>query len=291
MKRILLLAILSQTLTFCSREVEEPKAALSPEQFQASIYRSTIADNSHALLGDPTTSNLKDFNNYYVNKVGYTMSYCERKGIPNWVSWHLDSSWLGATDRSNDFRADASLPSSFFKVDQNMYASTGFDRGHMCPSADRTKSFALNSETFLMSNMVPQAPKNNRTTWEGLEAFLRTQVTTKGMEVFITAGGMGVGGTGTNGGITNFLANGRISVPNSTWKIALLIPKGNGDLKRIDTNAEIIAVNIPNNQNITSSWKDYITTVKQLEVDLGYKFFKNIPIAISTALKEKKYAN
>lgn len=291
MKRILLLAILTQTLTFCSREVEETKEELSPEQFQASIYRSITADNSHALLGDPTTSNLNDFNNYYLNKVGYTMSYCERKGVPNWVSWHLDASWLGSQARTDNFRADNSLPASFFKVNEKMYSSSGFDRGHLCPSADRTRNYSLNDETFLMSNMIPQAPKNNRTTWEGFESFLRTQVKTSNMEVYITAGGMGVGGTGDKGGITNFLANGRISVPKSTWKIALLIPKGNNDLKRIDANTQIIAINIPNNQNITSEWQDYVTTVNQLEADLGYKFFKNVPTAISDVLKAKKYPN
>ncbi|WP_255412675.1 DNA/RNA non-specific endonuclease [Chitinophaga sp. S165] len=39
------------------------------------------------------------------------------------------------------------------------------DRGHNCPSADRTSTTA-NSSTFLMTNMIPQAPQNNQQTWE-----------------------------------------------------------------------------------------------------------------------------
>ena len=37
--------------------------------------------------------------------------------------------------------------------------------------ADRTNSASDNSQTFLMTNMMPQTPDNNRHTWEGLEKY------------------------------------------------------------------------------------------------------------------------
>ena len=48
------------------------------------------------------------------------------------------------------------------------YSGSGFDRGHNCPSADRTGSTADNTATFLMTNMMPQAPTNNQQTWAHL---------------------------------------------------------------------------------------------------------------------------
>jgi hypothetical protein len=58
-----------------------------------------------------------------------------------------------------------------YRVRPTDYAGAGFDRGHLCPSADRTSSAADNSATFLMSNMIPQAPNLNRNTWENLESY------------------------------------------------------------------------------------------------------------------------
>ena len=50
----------------------------------------------------------------------------------------------------------------------------------MTPNADRDNpaSIPLNQETFLMSNMVPQAPNNNQGPWADLENFLRTLLPT-----------------------------------------------------------------------------------------------------------------
>jgi endonuclease G len=44
------------------------------------------------------------------------------------------------------------------------------------PFFGRTASVAANSETFLMTNMIPQAPVNNQQTWANLEAYGRTLV-------------------------------------------------------------------------------------------------------------------
>ncbi|RIE17135.1 hypothetical protein SMC1_03105 [Candidatus Cryosericum septentrionale] len=93
-----------------------------------------------------------------MNSGYYTLSYNRDRGEPNWVSWYLGGSSLGSTDRLNDFGADSTLPTGWYQVKANGYSGSGFDRGHNCPSADRTSSVAANSSTFLMTNMIPQAP-------------------------------------------------------------------------------------------------------------------------------------
>ncbi len=121
------------------------------------------------------------------------------------------------------------VPSDWYRVQSFDFAGTGFDRGHMMPNADRDKetSIPINQATFLMSNMLAQAPDNNQGPWAALEEYLRTLLPAE--EVYIVAGGAGTGGTGCNGGVTTTLADGHVTVPAHTWKVALVIPKDAGD--------------------------------------------------------------
>jgi endonuclease G len=76
--------------------------------------------------------------------------------------------------RTDTFRADPAVAPDWYRVQSTDYFASGFDRGHMTPNADRDNpaSIPLNQETFLMSNMVPQAPNNNQGPWADLEGFL-----------------------------------------------------------------------------------------------------------------------
>jgi endonuclease G len=60
------------------------------------------------------------------------------------VSWHLGAADLGNAAQQDDFRADADLPSGWYQVKAADYVDSGFDRGHNCPSADRTATAADN---------------------------------------------------------------------------------------------------------------------------------------------------
>src|SRR6266542_3155142 len=102
----------------------------------------------------------------------------------------------------------------------------------MTPNADRDNEnrIPINQETYLMSNMVPQAPDNNQGPWANLENALRSAlIGSPEKEIYIVSGPLGVGGTGSNGGTTTTLANGHVTVPAYTWKVALVIPKASGD--------------------------------------------------------------
>ena len=87
----------------------------------------------HLSLGNPNGATASDPNNYLMLKPQYALSYSRDKGIPNWVSWQLNKSWLGSVDRSNDFRPDPSLPDGWYRVTGSEYKGTGYDRGHMAP--------------------------------------------------------------------------------------------------------------------------------------------------------------
>ena len=213
------------------------------------------------------------------------LCYHRDRGTATWTSWHLDSSWLGSAPRQNDYRADTTLPVGWYQVQGSDFSGSGFDRGHMTPSADRTSTVADNSATFLMTNMIPQAPDNNQGPWADLENYLRTLVTA-GNELYILSGGTGTGGSGSNGGTTNTVASGHVTVPALTWKVIIVLPVGANDTSRVTTSTRTIAVIMPNTQGIRNNdWRNYRVSVDQVEALTGFDFFSNVPVAIQAAIE------
>ncbi|MDT4969744.1 MAG: endonuclease mitochondrial, partial [Acidobacteriota bacterium] len=242
--------------------------------------------DDHLVMGNPTnaTVDTANENNYLMKKPEYALSYNRSRAIPNWTSWHLDTSWLGSQARTNTFRADPDLPVNWYHVNENSYVGSGFDRGHMTPSGDRTFSYEENAATFVMTNMVPQAPDNNQVTWEGLESYSR-QLVSQGNELYIVSGGYGQGGTGRNGLLTT-VDQGRVVVPSKTWKVILVLSDGGGDdAARVSNSTRTIAVIIPNEQGVDSDWRNYIVSVDEVEALTGENFFSNVPDAIQAVIE------
>lgn len=237
-------------------------------------------------LGTPSDANSENPNDYLMERRAYTVSYNRSRGIANWVSWHLSSAWKGSVSRQNDFRPDTSLPSGWFAASPRDYTDTGFDRGHLCPSDDRDGELTDNQETFLMTNIVPQAPDHNRGLWKELEEYCR-KLSTQGNELYVVAGTTGSGGTGSNGPAKN-LASGKLTVPGSLWKVIVVLPTGLNDAARINTTTRVIAVNIPNRQNVRAEpWGNYRLSVDALEALLGYDFLRNVPLDIQKIIESK----
>jgi endonuclease G len=242
----------------------------------------------HLTMGNPTgaTPELGNPTNFLMQKAEYALSYNRDLGRPNWVSWHLSDEWVGTLERIDTFRPDPRVPPDWYRVQSFDFANSGFDRGHMVPNADRDKetSVPINQATFLMSNMLAQAPDNNQGPWAALEGYLRTLLPSS--EIYIVAGGAGAGGTGSNGGVTMTLANGHVAVPAYTWKAALVIPKGFSDVSRVSCSSRTIAVIMPNTQGIrTDPWENYLTTVDTVEALTGYNLFSELPQAIQACVE------
>src|SRR5262245_40535463 len=98
-------------------------------------------DSPHLKMGNPTqaNSNPDNKNNFLMVKPYYALSYNNVRGGPNWVSWRLSKEDLG-TARRFPFKPDPDLPSGFKQIQPSDYSNSGFDRGHMCPHSDRTKT-------------------------------------------------------------------------------------------------------------------------------------------------------
>ena len=248
-----------------------------------------ISGEDHLLMGNPSfaTSDVSNENNYLMVKPQYSLSYNRSRAIPNWVSWRLDSSWIGSADRQDDFRPDTTLPAGWYQVSDSSYSGSGFDRGHHTPSGDRTRSVPDNSATFLMTNMMPQSGGNNQGPWEKLESFSRSLVS-QGNELYIVAGSVGAGGIGSSGAVVTSIDNGRITVPAQTWKVILVLPNGDNDVARVNTNTRAIAVVMPNIESIRQdSWQKYLVSIDQVESITGFDFFSNVPTDIQAAIEAR----
>jgi len=244
--------------------------------------------NDHLLMGNPSGA-VTDVNfplNYLMSKPQYALSYNRDRGTPNWVSWHLNPQWLGSAERQDDFREDPTLPAGWFRVQDGSYSGSGFDRGHHCPSGDRTNTVPDNSATFLMTNMMPQAPNNNQGPWAQLEEYSRTLVN-QGNELYIIMGGAGQGGVGSNGA-ANTIAGGNVVVPAVTWKVILVIPNGVDDVNRVFKTTRTIAVIMPNVQGLDTNWRNHRVTVDKVEKLTGYNFFSNVRPQIQRIIESRR---
>lgn len=230
-----------------------------------------LPDEDPLLLGNPSgaTGNIANENNYLMIKPQYSLSYNRSTATPNWVAWRLDTNWLGTAQRQDDYRPDPDLPAGWYRVTDNDYSGSGYTRGHMTPSGDRTRSIPDNSATFLMTNFVPQLAQNNSGPWEDFESYCRT-LANQGNEIYIISGGHGNLGT---------IAAGRIVVPQVTWKVVLILPNGTNDLTRINKQTRTIGLVVPNflplNQN--APWRDFRVSVDSIEALTGHNFFSNVP--------------
>ncbi|MDO7847428.1 DNA/RNA non-specific endonuclease [Hymenobacter sp. M29] len=241
----------------------------------------------HLTLGNPSGAVTDPAlpSNYLLYRTQYAVSYNRDQGKPNWVSWHLSTSWIGSAARQDDFRADPDLPTGWYRPGATSYTNSGFDRGHNCPSADRTSTVADNSATFFMSNMMPQAPRNNQQTWANLEDYCRDQLAT-GNEVYVICGSYGQGGTGSNGFLAT-LDQGRIRVPAHCWKVVVILPVGNDDASRVSASTRVIAIDTPNDNSISTTWGTYRTSVDAIETATGLDILSAVPTAVQQVIEAR----
>lgn len=261
-------------------------ARINIDDFSIEQGSASAGQDDHLTLGNPSgaVTNTSYPDNYLMAKNQFKLSYNKTRATPNWVAWHLSTAWLGSAARCDCFTKDATLPSGWYQVATGDYTNSGFDRGHMCPSADRTLNSTDNAATFLMTNIIPQAPVNNQQTWAYLEDYCRT-LANAGNELYIYSGVMGTGGTGSSGTKTT-IASGKITVPAYVWKVIVVLPNGTSDVSRVSTSTRVIAVKLPNTQTVNSQpWGYYRVKVDDLESQLGYDFLSNVSTSIQSSIE------
>ncbi|MCM1321415.1 MAG: DNA/RNA non-specific endonuclease [Bacteroides sp.] len=97
-------------------------------------------------------------------------SLCYRKTYSQseWAAYILTKDSLAKNAaRTNRFKTDTEIDG--YSASPDMYAKTGYDRGHLVPAADMRGNSTSMNESFLMSNISPQLPRFNRGIWRKTE--------------------------------------------------------------------------------------------------------------------------
>ena len=252
------------------------------------------SSSPHLLLGNPSgaTTDPIDRSNYLLVKPQYALSYNDATGTPNWVSWRITAADLGDAPRTREFDPDEVLPAGFYRVAHRSYSASGFDRRHLCPHADRDATQAGAWSTFVMTNVIPQAPNVNQGAWAELEGYCRSLVTRQGMRLYVVAGPAGRDGRGSSGPAQT-IDRGRVVVPASCWKVVVAVAEGGGsdDVGAVSADARVIAVVMPNDEAaIGPDWAPYRTTAAEVERLTGFRFFTRVPPDVAEALRGKRDA-
>lgn len=235
-------------------------------------------------FGDPVDADASD--DFIIRRAQFTTSFNRNRGTPNWVAYNLDATHMGTeVDRCDCFTFDPQLPASFARYTTADYTGAGafhgygIDRGHLARSFDRTTGTLDNAYTYLFSNIIPQAADLNQGPWAALEAYLGDLARYQNKELYIVAGVAGSKGTVKN--------EGKIVIPATTWKVALILPRDQGlaDVHSYQ-DVEVIAVAMPNEAGVRNvDWHTYQTTVDAVEALSGYDLLALLPDKIERAVE------
>lgn len=189
----------------------------------------------------------------------YILEYSKEHKQARWVAYKLWGNYSnGMAQRKDKFVVDPNIPIEI-SANNKDYKGSGYDRGHLLPSANMTFSQKANDETFYYSNISPQAPEFNRGIWKSLEELERAWAQ-KYEVIYVVTGGV------LNDSLKK-IGNG-ISVPNYFYKAILRYEK-NGDI-------QAIGFCLPNKSS-TFSFYDNAITIDSLEKITGINFFANLP--------------
>ncbi|MCB9040853.1 MAG: DNA/RNA non-specific endonuclease [Lewinellaceae bacterium] len=144
----------------------------------------------------------------------YTLSYSEQHEQAEWVAYRLAGDELKQpwVDRADNFRPDPEVKTGSATPDD--YRRSGYNRGHLVPAADRAFSEQAIDETFLMSNISPQAGNFNKGIWRELEELARSWAKANGELYVVTGPVLALKPKGTIG-------DNEVSVPAAYFKVLL----------------------------------------------------------------------
>ncbi len=235
-----------------------------------------LANNVHLALGVPTDDDASD--DQLLDERSFVVSYNPIRRVPNWAAWRLDRTYLGHQKRARSFQSDPALPSDLYRVSADDYRHSGYDRGHLCPSADRADSAADNATTFVFTNAQPQLHELNAGPWERFEQYAR-QRAEGGALLYIVAGGIFSAPFPTIGH--------GVAVPAASFKIVVILRAGQKPAE-IEASTEVIAVLMPNEPGVgRHRWTDFVTSVDTIEGATGYDFLSAIPERVQRVLEAR----
>lgn len=206
-----------------------------------------------------------------LQNVGYTVGYSAETRTPLWVSYRLFAVGSNKKSPARDdvFAADLRVPDP---VGKNDYAGSGYDRGHMAPSAPIGRRYGKDAQdaTFLMTNMAPQLHGLNQRGWEALESVISSDYAEDFGEVWVFVGPI------FEGQCRELLSG--VRIPSHCYMIVV-------DIDETTNQARALAVIMPQRRINAEILSDFVVTVDQIETRTGLDFLSELSDDIEQQLE------
>lgn len=146
-----------------------------------------------------------------LDKPTFRVEYRHDLGIPQMVSWPLAKEHLGNIKRDPSFRFKVDGDTPRPRVTSDLYTRSGYQRGHMCPAADRSASRSSMKSTFIMSNVCPMTAALNCGSWKLTEE-LERKIARRFDSCRVISGALFFPSD------TQWIGRGRVAVPHAFYK-------------------------------------------------------------------------
>ena len=210
----------------------------------------------HVLYGAPV-SKLPANQTQYLCRIGYAVHYNYATKVSEYaVEKVTTQSVKGTAARKDDFREDPEVPVQY-RATLKDYQGAGYDRGHMAPAADMRTSVQAMSESFFLTNMMPQVPGNNRGIWKYTETYTRAWAEAFG-EVYVITGtifAQPVAPIGNN-----------VQVPSHIYKI-VVVPSTGKSISFLFPNVKLPVEDLPK----------YVVSISEIEQYTGLLIMPKLP--------------
>lgn len=267
-----LLSVMLLGLVCCSNETKQSWQQLTG-QAEPQTLSKTPASSQQASASSGDIDGLEipapiaSGNEQILHREGYTVSYNSTTLLPNWVAWHLTAEHASGKSKRSDkkFCADEDVPSP--RAEDADYVRSGYDRGHMCPAGDNKWSETAMSQSFLLTNVCPQAPSLNRGDWNEMEMACRRWAEQYG-DLYIVCGPI------LYRGKHKTIGHNKVTVPEAFFKVILRMgdePKAIGFIYK--------------NEDGNRPKGDYANSVDQVERITGFDFFPSLPDDVEKAIE------
>lgn len=140
------------------------------------------------------------------------MAYAPSLLCPLAVAWDIQKNDLTGVKKrpSMSFRTDYYVPAP--RAKSRDYVRSGYDRGHLCPAADRKSSLRRYRATFIMTNVAPMCPALNRGPWKRAEQMARN-IAERGYQLKIRCGVI------LEQICSQFLGHSKCPIPAGFWRL------------------------------------------------------------------------
>ena len=203
-----------------------------------------------------------------MENTGYIVGYSDTRGDPLWVCYRLFRVTSEVSPpRPDRFETDARTK---VRVSPDAYTRSGYDRGHLAPNygiATRYGSQAQ-TETFLMSNIVPQSPNLNRGLWKRLEELEARRYAQHLEEVWVITGPV-------FDDDIQCLASG-VEIPDACYKI--MVDEDGGQPR-------VLALLIPQDVPAQARLESFLVSVDEVERKTGLDFLAELPDDLENLLE------